>query len=521
MDTNYKNAFWFSAIVAMGGFVFGLDAALISGTVNFITQEFGLSDLQIGTAVSAPGLGVLVALPISGWASNVYGRKKTLQIIAALYLVSAIGSALASSFWMLVAARFLGGLAFSSITLASMYIGEIAPPKYRGKLVSLLQINIVVGLSAAYFVNYLVLQASGAEAGWAVSMGLNENVWRWMLASEILPALAWLGLLFLVPNSPAWLLIQGRKAEASGVMERLLPAGEVEPTINQMEESLAASEGESDIKTQLKKIFGKRMRLVLIIGFTIATVQQATGINAVLFYAPTIFEQLGFGTDAAFVQAIWVGLTSVVFTFLAVLLIDRLGRRPLVIGGLIWVIISLGLCAYGFRNASYQLTAEDVLSLSELPNAGQLSALIDRTFATDIAFKQAMIETLGEETARANSGLLLQKAAELPAMLILIGILSFIAAFHFSIGPIMWVLLSEIFPITVRGVAIPLFALISSLVNYVVQQFFPWQLANLGGASIFITYAVLVTLGLVVLLKTLPETKNMSIESIERKLMKY
>ena len=140
-----RNAFIFATIVAIGGFVFGLDAALISGTVNYISQEFGLTDLQLGMAVSAPGLGVLVALPIAGWASNLLGRKQTLQIIAALYLISAIGSALAPSFWALVAARFLGGLAFSSITLASMYIGEIAPPQWRGKLVSMTQINIVVG----------------------------------------------------------------------------------------------------------------------------------------------------------------------------------------------------------------------------------------------------------------------------------------------------------------------------------------------------------------------------------------
>ena len=158
MGAQKNRAFTYAIIVAIGGFIFGLDAALISGTVNFISQEFGLTDLQLGTAVSAPALGVLLALPFAGYACNQFGRKRTLQIVAILYLFSAIASALAPNYLTLVIARFIGGLAFSSISLASMYIGEIAPPKLRGKLVSMTQINIVVGLSTAYFINYLILK---------------------------------------------------------------------------------------------------------------------------------------------------------------------------------------------------------------------------------------------------------------------------------------------------------------------------------------------------------------------------
>lgn len=513
-----RNAFTYATIVAMGGFVFGLDAALISGTVNFIVQEFGLSDFELGTAVSAPGLGVLIALPFAGYASNKLGRKKTIIIIAALYLVSAVWSAFAGSFWSLVAARFLGGLAFSSITLASMYIGEIAPPKWRGKLVSMTQINIVIGLSAAYFINYLILQATNSGASWVDTLGITQYTWRWMLGSEILPAFIWMLVLFLIPESPSWLVFKGRIEDAKNTLRKVMPEEEVGLHIAEMQESLKNSPTDNSISTQLKTIFSKPMRLIFIIGLTMAIVQQATGINAVLFYAPTIFEQLGIGTDAAFAQAIWVGLTSIVFTVFSLLLIDKIGRRPMMIWGLVWIIASLSLCSYGFKTARYNITEQAISEMKEVPNVDKLAALIGTEFQSDFEFKNAIVGALGEESARANSSLLLQKAATLNGPLILFGILSFIAAFHFSVGPIMWVLFSEIFPISLRGIAIPLFALLSSIVNYLIQQFFPWQLANLGGSSLFLSYAIMVAVGLVILYRYLPETKNLSIEEIQSKL---
>ena len=285
-----------------------------------------------------------------------------------------------------------------------------------------------------------------------------------------------------------------------------------------MQESLNKSMDDRSIGAQLREVFGKHMRLIFIIGITIAIVQQATGINAILFYAPTIFEQLGVGTDAAFMQAIWIGLTSVVFTVLSLLLIDRIGRRPMIIWGLVWIVLSLALCSYGFKQARYLVTEQAITELSDLPDANRLGALAGIEFQSDTEFKQAVKEALGDADARDFSGVLLQKSATMNTTLILLGILSFIAAFHFSVGPIMWVLFSEIFPVSVRGVAIPFFALISSLVNYLVQQFFPWQLANMGSAAIFLFYAAMVTVGLLILFRVLPETKNMSIEEIEKTL---
>lgn len=515
MNSYQKNAFTYASIVAMGGFIFGLDAALISGTVKYLVQEFGLTDLQLGTVVSAPGLGVFLALPLASYASNQLGRKRTLQIIAALYIISAISSALAPSYWTLVAARFIGGLAFSSITLASMYIGEIAPPQLRGKLVSMTQINIVVGLSAAYFINYFILQLTHSDASWIQDIGLNNHTWRWMLAAEILPALIWFGLLLLIPESPSWLVYQQRIEDAKTALVRLLPANEIPQQIEEIQTSLKNSPDDLSIGSQLKEVFGKPMRVILIVAITIAIAQQSTGINAILFYAPTVFEQIGMGTDAAFMQAIWIGLVSVVFTVLSLMLVDKVGRRPMILWGMVWIILSLGLCSYTFKNARYAITQQSITEMTEYPNAAKLQALIGTEFESDLTFKEAIRETIGEDDARDYASLLLQKGTKMNAMLILFGILSFIAAFHFSVGPIMWVLFSELFPIALRGVAIPFFALVTSLVSYLVQKFFPWQLSTMGGSSVFLFYAATVAIGLLILYRYLPETKNMSIEEIQ------
>ncbi len=510
------NATIYSTIVAMGGFLFGLDAALIAGTVDSISAEFGLNSIQLGTAVSAPALGVLIALPFAGWFCNQFGRKKAILLIAVLYLVSAVASAYATSYEMLVVARFLGGLAFSSISLASMYIGEIAPSKLRGKLVSMTQINIVIGLSGAYFVNYLIFDWASSGAGLAGTLGINEaNMWRWMLGSEIPVAVIWFVLLLIIPESPSWLACKERDEEAKRTLQKLMPESEIDSHLADMRESLETGSDSRTMVAQLKEIFGSRMRLTFIIAMTIAIAQQSTGINAILFYAQTVFKQLGGGTDAAFAQAIWVGLTSVVFTVLGLLLVDKLGRRPLIIWGMIWIIASLGVCSYGFYQARYTLTADAIARLDDFPEPSRLDGLAGTEFVNDIAFKDALKEAIGESDAQKHQSVLLENSITLPASLVLFGILSFIGAFHFSVGPVMWVLFSEIFPISVRSIAIPFFTIVTSLTNYVVQKFFPWQLETMGMSSIFLFYAATVLIGLVILFFTLKETKNMSIEEVQ------
>lgn len=514
----HATAFRYAFIVALGGFVFGLDAALISGTVRFVTVEFGLSDMQIGAVVSAPGFGVIFALLATGHIAAQIGRKKTLIIIAALYLVSAITSTIAPNFEALVAARFLGGLAFTSLSLASMYIGEIAPSEMRGKLVSMNQINIVVGLSAAYFLNNAILQASNSGADWVEAYGILEYTWRWMLGTEIVPALLWLFLLFMIPESPRWLLQKGREVEARAVMAKLLPPDVIDASVAEIKESARHGHDQRSWRAQVADLFDKRMRTAFWIGLTVAVVQPITGINSILFYAPTVFEQTGVGTDAAFAQAVTVGVVSVVFTVLALALIDRIGRRPLTLIGLAWAALSLIVCAWSFGTATYVLDAGVLASLSDSVNPEAIRALVGIEYASDVDFKAAVQAAIGEAALRENESVLLQNAANLNARVILVAIISFIAAFNFSIGPIMWILFSEIFPIYVRSIAIPCFALVTSVVNYLVNQFFPWQLTNMGAAEIFAFYATCVVIGFALLFRILPETKNKSIEQIEAEL---
>ncbi len=517
MASYQKNAYTYATIVAMGGFVFGLDAALISGTINYLTEEFSLNELELGAAVGAPAWGVLLALIFVGYAVNTIGRKRALQISAAVYLISAIGSAFAPNYWIFVAARFLGGLAFSSISMASMYIGEIAPPKWRGKLVTMIQINIVVGLSAAYFINYLIQGLASSEAEWVRTLSIDTETWRWMIGSEILFALIWFALLSFVPRSPAWLTLQGRFEDAKNTLRKVIPENEVTAQVAEMEETMNAEGADHSTWAQLKEIFNKPMRITFIIAITLAIVQQTTGINAILFYAPTVFEQLGMGTDAAFAQAVWIGLISVVFTILGLLAVDKLGRRPMIIGGMLWIIISLGICYYGFKTASYSLNQEHVTELTELQDKDKvkLNVLVGQSYESDIDFKKAITQTLGEEDSKANVDSLMKKAVNINGLLILCGILSFVAAFQSTLGPVMWVLFSEIFPISNRGIAIPFFTLITSLSSSLIQTFFPWQLENLGISSTLLFYASTVAIGLVILFIYLKETKNMTIEEVQ------
>ena len=519
MDIYTRTAFRFAAIVAIGGFIFGLDAALISGTVRFIVEEFGLNDLQLGTVVSAPGFGVLFALVVAGPICEKIGRKKTLLIISTLYFISALWSGLAASYQSLVLARFLGGLAFASLSLASMYIGEIAPASIRGKLVSMNQILIVIGLSGAYFSNYALVQSLAPGASTLSILGNDIAIWRVMLEVETLPALIWLLLIFTIPESPRWLISVNRVEEARSVLSRLLPSSEVEPQIAAIEASLQhGKHTHQSIWKRLSDLCDKNVRRAMLIGFIFACVQPITGVNAILFYAPMVFEQTGIGTGAAYLQSLILGVVSLVFTIGALVLIDRVGRRPLVVGGLIASVGCLMLCWWAFSQATYELDAAAIAELgSAIPDisVGALSSLQNLTIDSDIAYKQELVTVLGEELAKKHESALIQAAVDINVTAVLVGIIGFIAAFHISIGPIMWVVFSEVVPVHIRGLAIPMFAFTTSLISYFVQKLFPWQLNNLGAAEIFLFYGVAGFVGLLMLYFVLPETKNKTIEEIE------
>lgn len=514
MRSKISPALYYTLIVSMGGFIFGFDASVISGTVTFIVSEFELSNWQQGFVVSSPTLGGILATLTAGAICDLIGRRKLLIIIAFLYLLSAIASAFASSYEMLITARFIGGMAFCSLMIAPMYIAEISAPEKRGRMVSVNQLNIVVGFSAAYFANYLFLQLSQTDISWVQSLGIDSHTWRWMLGIEALPALAYFILLFTVPESPRWLMSKKRDSEASETLSRLFPRADIKAQFEAITHTM--SEQVPPLKARFKRLFSPALKFALLIGVIVGLTQQVTGVNAIYFYAPSIFEQSGVGTNAAFMQAIWIGVINVVFTLLAMALIDKLGRKPLLLGGLAGVVLSMGLCAYGFSQATYTLESEDIISLNETLDSSALTPLVGITYTDDVSYKNALISALGENTFNANQGPLIQAAASLNAVLILTGILGFVASFAVSLGPVMWVMFSEIFPNEIRGIAISFVGVINSIASFGVQFIFPWELATLGSAATFMIYGTFALFGMILVFWLFPETKGKSLEQLEQ-----
>ena len=497
----------------------GFDASVISGVNKFIEIEFNLTKLELGWAVSSLTLTATLAMMVAGPLSDRIGRKKVLTYAAMLYFVSAVGSALAPSFIVLVIARMIGGLGVgASLIIAPMYIAEIAPPDMRGRMVSFNQLNIVLGISVAFFTNYLILQLGQSDASWAQTLKFDEYNWRWMLGLEALPAILYFFALFIVPQSPRWLAMKGKYDEALQVMRKAADEEEAKRVIQSVKDSMESDAEEE--KLPIRELFKPALRLVLTIGIVIGVLQQITGINSVFFYAPMIFEQSGIGTDASFVQAILVGLVNLVFTVIAILLIDKLGRKPLLVFGVSGIAICMFLLSYGFRTATYTLKAESVSALPAEINQEKLAPLYNQTFTDDVSFKNALKESLGKEVAQTYESELITAAVSMNSYLILICILGFVASFAISIGPVMWVLFSELFPNWIRGLAISFVGLINSGVSFSVQLVFPWELANLGSSLTFLIYGVFAALGLIFIVLKLPETKGKSLEELEEILVK-
>jgi sugar porter (SP) family MFS transporter len=523
MNTNQSSSlfyvFYVSLIVALGGFLMGFDASVISGVIKFIEPEFNLSKIQIGWAVASLSLTATFAMMVAGPLSDKFGRKIILKWAACLFFLSAIGSAFAPDFTFLVIARMLGGLGVgAALIIAPMYIAEIGPAKYRGRMVSLNQLNIVIGISVAFFTNFLILRAANSDAAWVQTLGFAQWNWRWMLGVEAIPALLYFCCLFLVPESPRWLMLKGRTQEAYKVLVKAMGKEQAEQEVALISASLEQSSNQT--KGSILDLLKPSMRLVMIVGISIAVLQQITGINAVFFYAPMIFEQTGLGTDAAFMQAILVGLINVVFTLIAIALIDKIGRKSLLVVGVSGIVICMFSLAYQFNAATYTLTQQAFTMLSGDIRTEVLQPLIGATFTSDIAFKSAISGLLGPSLAVQFEAELLAAAIQMNGTMILVSILGFVACFAVSLGPVMWVLFSELFPNRIRGIAISFVGLINSAVSFAVQLLFPWELATLGAAFTFAIYGGFALIGLGIILKFLPETKGKSLEELEAILVK-
>jgi sugar porter (SP) family MFS transporter len=444
-----------ASTVALGGFLVGFDATVISGAVPFIRDYFGLGgdggSLKLGWAVSCLGWGAMAGNLAAGMLSDRLGRKKVLLLTSMLFLASALTAALSSSFTVFVLARICGGLAVgAAILTAPVYIAEIAPARARGSLVSLNQLMIVIGISISFFSNYFL-----------VSLGAQS--WRWMLGVQVVPAALYFLLLLLVPESPRWLLSKRREQDALAVLAQVHGSAAAQRELADIQATLVSNARQFAVR----ELLTGRLRRVLIFGFGIAFFQQATGINAVFYYLPTIFAQAGGGLSTAFGQSVFVGLVNLGMTFLAIWLIDRLGRKPLLCIGVAGMMLSLLTISWAFYSAHASIGGGPAV----------------------------------------NHG-----------TLVLVALAAFVASFAISLGPVMWVLLSEIFPNEERAAAISVVGFWNSLVSASVTLLFPKELATWGPAGTFLAYGLLAGAGLLFIVMLAPETKGKTLEELEQML---
>ena len=435
--------FWTSCVAALGGLLFGYDTAVIAGTIEYIQPYFHLSDLALGWTVSCALLGSMAGAGGAGWFGDRFGRKKAMLACAVLFLVSAVWSGLAGSANELVFARILGGVGIGAASLLTpVYISEIAPARLRGALTTLNQMALLIGMVVVYLVN-AQLAHSGDEA-WRLN-----SAWRWMFASGSFPALLYLVLLFGIPESPRWLVLKNRGDDAARVLEKL---GGDKPEEEEMADIRGSFGGSA---FSWRELLVAPYRKILLVGAALAVSSQLCGINVVMYYAPRIFTNAGVGTSAAIGHSVYIGLAMLVFTLVALVLADRVGRRPL-------LLVSSGGMA---------------LSLAAL---GRIFGRVGQ----------------GGEFA------------------ILALIILYVGFFSIAMGPLVWTMVSEIFPNRIRGRAVGICVLLLWFANYVVSQFFPFLLAGFG-SSVFWIYAAASFLAFVFILVFVPETKGKSLEQIE------
>lgn len=432
-----------SSIAAIGGLLFGFDTAVISGAIGFMQERFALNEFQVGWAVSSLIVGCIGGAASAGVLGDKFGRKKVIFAAGVLFVLGSLGSAIAGTFSVFVLSRILGGIGIGiTSTLCPMYNAEVAPAKHRGRLVALNQLAVVTGIFIVYFVNSYI--AGLGDAAWNV-----ENGWRWMFGVGVLPGVAFLALLFFVPESPRWLIKQGRPAEALPILVKIHGEDAAKQEVLDIKASFAQEAG------PLRDLFRPGLRLALLVGVGLAVLQQVTGINAVMYYAPEIFKATGAGTNASLVQTIMVGFVNFVFTILSIWLIDKVGRKALLLAGT--SVMALSLVGIG---AAF--------------HTGYTSGTV-----------------------------------------VLLLVLVYVAAFAVSLGPVVWVMLSEIFPNRYRGRATAIAAMALWIADYIVSQSFPPMLSFAGPALTFWVFAFMSVVALLFSWKLVPETKGKSLEDVE------
>lgn len=473
-------------IAALGGLLFGFDTAVISGTTNALREVFQLSSFGLGFTVASALIGTIVGSMIAGRPADQWGRRAVLFIIAVLYFVSALGSALAWEWFSFLFFRFLGGIGVGAASVvAPMYIAEISPARYRGRLVAVTQFNIVLGILLAFFSNYVIAR-----------IDLGEMEWRWMFGVEAFPAAVFFLLLFLTPRSPRWLVSQGQLEEAASVLARMgTDSGSVTEEVSEIQKSL-----DLDHHSLNEPFFQQKYRTPILLAVAIAMFNQLSGINALMYYAPHIFRMSGAGEDAALLQAVAVGGINLIVTMFALAIIDHFGRRKLMIVGSVGYIISLATVAAAFYIYADEFRTARA-AFDELDQAVEAAG----GSATD-AVLQAQAAVSQATAASATGG-----------TVVLVGLLVFIAAHAFGQGAVIWVFISEIFPnrVRARGQAL------GSFTHWVMAAVISWTfpvIADWSGGHTFAIYAAMMVLQLFWVLTVMPETKGIPLEQIQKKL---
>lgn len=460
---NFSYLIFLSVVAALGGFLFGYDAAVISGTISQVTARFSLDEIQVGWFVGCALIGSIIGVLMAGKLSDRWGRKVTMLVAAVFFSVSGIACAFVGSFEQLVVARILGGIGIGVVSIVSpLYISEVSIAQYRGRLVSLYQLAVTIGFLGAYLTNFQLLHFSQSGAvlntGWMNLVFVSE-VWRGMLGFCSLPAILFFCIIFFIPESPRWLILKGRDERAVGIFRKIYLSEVEVDTQLQDTKSVVQSKTKSDWKFLLQPGIFK----AVLIGAAIAILGQFMGVNAVLYYGPTIFEEAGLsGGDALFSQVL-VGIVNVVTTVIAVFIIDKVGRKKLVYYGVSGMVLSLLLIGFYFHFS----------------------------------------ESMG-----------------LPNSFLLFFFLFYVFCCAISISAVIFVLLSEMYPTRIRGMAMSIAGFALWIGTYLVGQLTPWMLQNLTPTGTFLLFALMCVPYMLIVWKLIPETTGKSLEEIERYWMK-
>ncbi|MDV3468645.1 sugar porter family MFS transporter [Stenotrophomonas sp. C3(2023)] len=451
-----------SCVATIGGFLFGFDSGVINGTVDGLRMAFNSSEAALGFEVASMLLGCAIGAFLAGRLGDRLGRRSVLIISAVLFLLSAIGAGAAHASWLFVLARVVGGFAVGAASVMSpAYIAEVASARYRGKLATVQQMAIISGLFAAFLSNYLLARAAGAstEALW-----LGHEAWRWMFWMQAIPSLLFLALLLVIPESPRFLVVKGRRAQAEAVLDRLYGAAEARIKLAEIEASLAGEQHRPQLSDLVNKATGK-LRPIVWVGIGLAVLQQLVGINVVFYYGAVLWQAVGFSENDALLINVLSGALSIGACLVTVLLIDRIGRKPLLWIGSAGMSVALALMVVAFASGAL---VEGRLQLSD--GMGRLALVAANVY---------------------------------------------VVFFNMSWGPVMWVMLGEMFPNQIRGSALAVAGAAQWTSNFAITVTFPMLLVGIGLAGAYGIYTVAAVLSVFFVLRYVRETKGKELEQME------